>query len=110
MVTIQDYITALEKRDPRQLGGLFAKDATYNDICPEIAGMAGYHCHGREGVDMFFRNLFIFRKFSITDPQILSDKEALFVGIYGSYYLIAVATILDYDEEGNIRNMAVRPA
>lgn len=110
MVTIQDYITALEAQDPRAFGRLFAKDATYKDICPEIAGMAGYHCHGREGIDMFFRNLFIFRKFSITDPQILSDKEALFVGIYGSYYLIAVATILDYDTEGNIRNMAVRPA
>jgi hypothetical protein len=110
MVTIKDYLDTLEAKDPRALGKLFAKDATYKDICPEVAGLSAYHCHGREGIDMFFRNLFIFRKFSITDPQILSDKEALFVGIYGSYYLIAVATILDYDDEGNISNMNVRPA
>lgn len=110
MVTIQDYITALEKQDAKAFGRLFASDATYKDTCPDTAGISGYHCHGREGIDMFFRNLFIFRKFSITDPQVLNDKEALFVGIYGSYYLIAVATILDYDSEGNIRNMIVRPA
>jgi hypothetical protein len=110
MVTIKDYLNALEAKDPRALGKLFAKDATYKDLCPEVAGLAAYHCYGTEGIDMFFRNLFIFRKFSITDPQILSDKEALFVGIYGSYYLIAVATILDYNTDGTIRNMTVRPA
>lgn len=110
MVTIGQYIEALEKQDSAGLGSLFAQDATYQDICPEVSGQAVFHCYGREGIEMFFRNQLIFRKFSIADPQILSDKEALFVGIYGSYYLIAVATILDYDSEGNIRNLNVRPA
>ena len=110
MVTIEKYIDALTKQDPALLGGLFASDATYRDNCPEVAGLQKYHCHGKEGIEMFFRNLFVFRKFSITDPQIMSDREALFVGIYGSYYLIAVATILDYDASGNIRNLTVRPA
>ena len=110
MVTIQDYIRALEAKDPAALGKLFAFDATYRDFCPEIAGLAKYHCHGREGIDMFFRNLFVFNKFSITDPEILSDTEGLFVGIYGSFYLVAVATILDYDSDGNIRSLTVRPA
>lgn len=110
MVTIAQYIEALEKQDPKLLGSLFAFDATYRDFCPEIAGMAKYHCHGKEGIDMFFRNLFVFRKFSMTDPEILNDREALFVGIYGSFYLVAVATILDYDQDGNIRSMTVRPA
>lgn len=110
MVTIQDYINALTAQDPARLGNLFSSDATYRDNCPEVAGLAKYHCHGKEGIDMFFRNLFVFRKFSITDPQVLNDREALFVGIYGSYYLIAVATILDYDDEGNIRHLTVRPA
>ncbi len=110
MVHIQQYVDAVTKMDPRALSELFARDATYRDVCPEVIGQPSYHCHGREGVDMFFHNLFIFRKFSITDPQILSDTEALLVGIYGTYYMVAVATILDYDSEGNIRNMTVRPA
>ncbi len=110
MITIKDYVDTLAQQDPTALGKLFASDATYRDNCPEVAGLQSYHCHGREGIDMFFHNLFIFHKFSITDPQILNDKEALFVGIYGTYYLIAVATILDYDDEGNIRNLLVRPA
>ncbi len=110
MVTIQEYIQAMENMDCAALGNLFAFDATYADICPEVAGMQKYHCHGKEAVEMFFRNLFTFRKFSITDPQILSDREALLVCVYGTYYLIAVATILDYDTEGKIRNMTVRPA
>ncbi len=110
MVTIRQFIDALEKQDPAQLGSLFASDATYRDNCPEVAGLAKYHCHGKEGIEMFFRNLTVFRKFSITDPQIMNDREALFVGIYGAYYLIAVATIVDYDDEGKIRNLIVRPA
>ncbi|MCD8088686.1 MAG: nuclear transport factor 2 family protein [Oscillospiraceae bacterium] len=110
MVNINQYIEAMEKKDTRLLGSLFAADATYKDTCPEVAGLDKYQCHGREGIDMFFRNQFIFRKFSLAEPQIMSDKEALFVGVYGNYYLVAVATILDYDAEGNIRNMVVRPA
>ncbi len=110
MVTIQDYIKTVEDKDPAALGALFSYNATYRDFCPEIAGMAKYYCHGREGIDMFFRNLFVFHKFSITDPQILSDTEALFVGVYGSFYMVAVATILEHDSEGKIRSINVRPA
>ncbi len=110
MVTIRDYIKTLEEKNPAALGNLFAFDATYRDFCPEIAGQAKYHCHGKEGIDMFFRNLFVFNKFSIADPEVLSDTEGLFVAIYGSFYLVAVATILDYDDEGNIRSLTVRPA
>ena len=110
MVHIQEYVDAVVRQDPRALGALFAFDATYQDTCPEIMGNAAFHCHGKEGVDMFFRNQFIFHKFSVADHQILGDKEALLVAVYGTYYMMAVATILDYDAEGKIRNMIVRPA
>ena len=110
MVHIQQYIDALTKMDPKALSELFASDATYKDTCPEVNGLPDLRCHGREGIDMFFRNQFIFRKFSITDPQVLNEREALFVGIYGTFYLVAVASIIDYDKDGNIRHLVVRPA
>ena len=110
MVHIQQYIDALTAMDAKALSDLFAYDATYRDTCPEVTGQPDLRCHGREGIDMYFRNQFIFRKFSITDPQILNEKEALFVGIYGTFYLVAVASILDYDKDGNIRHLVVRPA
>lgn len=110
MVHIQQYVDALASMNAKALSELFAKDATYRDTCPEVTGQSDLRCHGTEGIEMFFRNQFVFRKFSITDPNILSEKEALFVGIYGTFYMVAVATILDYDQDGKIRHLVVRPA
>lgn len=61
-------------------------------------------------IDMFFRNRFIFRKFKIFDPVIVSDTQVYYYAIYGDYHMRAVATIQDFSEDGEIQRMVVRPA
>lgn len=110
MTMIRQYINAMEAGDFAALGQLFAPNGIYCDFCPEDAGEPKYYCYGREGVDMFFRNRFIFRRFSISESHIVSDTQAYYLAEYGGVYLRALATIQEFDEDGNILHLVVRPA
>ena len=63
-----------------------------------------------EGIDMFFRNRFLFKRFQITDPLIISDTQAYYYAVYNGYHIRAVATIQDFSEDGEIQRLVVRPA
>ncbi len=110
MTLIRQYVDAMTRGDSAALGKLFSPDGIYCDFCPEDAGEPKYYCYGREGIDMFFRNRFIFHRFSITDATIVSDTQAHYVGIYGNFHLKSIATIQEFDENGYIRRLVVRPA
>ena len=110
MVHIQQYVDALASMNAKALSELFATDATYRDTCPEVTGQPDLRCHGREGIDMFFRNRFLFRRFEIVDPVITSDTQAYYYAVYNGYHMRAVATIQDFSKDGDIQRMVVRPA
>lgn len=80
------------------------------DYCPKDAGQAQISAYGPEAIDMFFRNRFIFRRFKIFDPVIVSDTQVYYYAIYGDYHMRAVATIQGFSEDGEIQRMVVRPA
>ena len=110
MTLIRQYINAMTNGDSAALGKLFAPDGIYCDFCPEDAGEPKYYAYGQEGIDMFFRNRFIFRRFKITEADIVSDTQAHYVAVYGNFHLSAIATIQEFDADGNIRRLVVRPA
>ena len=110
MTMIRQYINAMSNRDFDALGKLFAPDGVYCDFCPEDVGQPKYYAYGPEGIDMFFRNRFIFRCFEITDPVIISDTQAYYFAVYGNFHLQALATIQSFDGDGNIQRLVVRPA
>ena len=53
---------------------------------------------------------FLFKKFQITDPLIISDTQAYYYAVYNGYHIRAVATIQDFSEDGEIQRLVVRPA
>ncbi len=110
MTLIRRYIDAMQNGDSVALSKIFSPDGVYCDFCPEVTGEPKYYCYGPEGIDMFFRNRFIFRRFAITEAMIDSDTQAHYVGIYGQYHLRSIATIQEFDENGLIRRLVVRPA
>ena len=88
----------------------FSPTAIFVDYCPKDAGQPQLHAYGPEGIDMFFRNRFLFRRFEITDPLIVSDTQAYYYAVYNGYHIRAVATIQDFSEDGEIQRLVVRPA
>lgn len=110
MTLIRKYVNAMLSCDAAALGSLFSPDGVYIDFCPLDAGRAKYYAYGPEGIDMFFRNRFVFQSFRITSPAIISDTQAKYFAVYGNFHLQAIATIQEFDEDGNIRSLVVRPA
>ena len=110
MTLIRRYINAMSNGDPTALSQCFSPKGVFVDFCPEDAGQPKYYCYGPEGIDMFFRNRFIFRRFTITEPAVVSDIQATYVGVYDGLYLKCIATIQEFDEDGLIQRLVVRPA
>lgn len=110
MTLIRQYIDAMSKQDSVALSKLFSPTGTFVDYCPKDCGQDMLHAYGPEGVEMFFRNRFIFRRFSIIDPVIISDTQAHYVAVYNGYHIRALVTIQQFDEDGLIKRLIVRPA
>ncbi len=110
MTTIQLFKDAMEKGDYLALGKLFSDTGVYCDYCPKEVGQAEYHSCGPQGIEMFFHNHFVFRKFQVNDPVIQSDTRMYFYALYGNYHLRALATIEEYAPSGLIQRLVVRPA
>ncbi len=110
MTLIKQYVDAMVNRDSVALSKLFSSTAIFVDYCPKDAGLPQFYAYGPEGIDMFFRNRFVFRKFEVFDPIIVSDTQAYYYAVYGGYHMRAIATIQDFSDEGEIKRMIVRPA
>ena len=110
MTLIKQYVQAMLNQDSVALSKLFSPTAILVDYCPKDAGQPPFQAYGPEGIDMFFHNRFIFRKFEITDPLIVSDTQAYYYAVYNGYHIRAVATIRDFSEDGEIQRLVVRPA
>lgn len=110
MTLIQQLRDAMLNKDSMALSRLFSPTGVFCDYCPIDAGKPLNHAYGVEGIEMFFRNHFIFRKFEIKNPQIISDSQMYFYAIYGGYHLRAIATISEYGENGDIQRLVVRTA
>ncbi len=110
MTLIKQYVNAMLSKDSKALSRLFSEDAIFVDYCPKDAGQPQISAYGAKAIDMFFRNRFIFRKFEIFDPVIVSDTQVYYYAVYNNYHMRAVATIQDFSDDGDIRRMVVRPA
>ena len=110
MTLIKQFVQAMVNQDSVALSKCFSSTAIFVDYGPKDAGQPQLHAYGPEGIDMFFRNRFLFKKFQITDPLIISDTQAYYYAVYNGYHIRAVATIQDFSEDGEIQRLVVRPA
>ena len=110
MKPIEKYIDAMENKDFSVLAELFTKDGILCDYCSTAASsQREYHIYGREAINMFFRNKFGFRQYSIMESEIVNDTQAEFIANFGGYNIMAIATVREVDENGLIQKLTVRP-
>ena len=110
MTLIKQYVQAMLNQDSVALSKLFSPTAIFVDYCPKDAGQPQLHAYGPEGIDMFFRNRFLFRRFEITDPLIVSDTQAYYYAVYNGYHIRAVATIQDFSVWWSVQPEPSTPA
>lgn len=109
MRPIEKYVEAMENKDFAGLAQLFATDGILCDYCSNSSNQREYHIYGREAINMFFRNKFGFRQYSIMSPEVVNDTQAEFIANFGGYHIMAIATVREVDEEGFIKKLTVRP-
>lgn len=109
MKPIERYVEVIENKDYTALGNLFTEDGHYCDYCPNGTNQHEYHLYGTEAIQMFFRNKFLFRQYSIMEAHIANDTQAEFIASFGGYQVMAIATIQQVSEDGHIRRLTVRP-
>ncbi|MBE5964559.1 MAG: hypothetical protein IKL73_06835 [Lachnospiraceae bacterium] len=109
MKAIEKYVQAMENKDYNGLAELFDKDGTIIDYCPNGTSQREYHVYGKEAINMFFRNKFMFGKCSISEAEVVNDTQAEFVINYTGFYVMAIATVRRVSENGLIERLTVRP-
>jgi hypothetical protein len=109
MKPIEKYVEAMENKDFAGLAELFTKDGILSDYCTNSSAQREYHIYGREAINMFFRNKFGFRQYSIMSAEVVNEKQAEFIADFGGYHIMAIATVREVDEDGYIKMLTVRP-
>ncbi len=109
MKPIEKYIEAMNNKDFAGLAELFAPDGILSDYCTNSAAQSEYHIYGREAINMFFRNKFGFRRYSIAEAEIVNDTQAEFIANFAGYNIMAIATVREANDEGLIEKLTVRP-
>ena len=107
---INKVLKALKEKDYVGLAQCFSKDCKYSDYCPSLNGKQNYFVHGREGVEMFFRNRFVFDHFEIGSTRAESETEGTFFGYYDAPYVYARLRIEGFDEDGLITKLVISAA
>lgn len=109
MKPIEYYVEKMENKDFSGLAGLFTPDGILDDYCSAGSSQEEYHIYGREAINMFFRNKFTFRRYSISEAQVVNDTQAEFIATFGDYHIMAIATVREAAEDGSIIRLTVRP-
>ncbi len=109
MRPIEKYVEAMENKDFAGLADLFTKEGILCDYCSNSSAQKEYHIYGREAINMFFRNKFGFRQYSIADAEVVNDTQAEFVANFGGYNIMAIATVREVNVDGLIESLTVRP-
>ncbi|MBD5454560.1 MAG: hypothetical protein HDR30_09655 [Lachnospiraceae bacterium] len=109
MKPIEKYVEAMENKDFAALAEMFTKDGILSDYCANSSAQKEYHIYGKEAINMFFRNRFGFRQYSIAEAEVVNDTQAEFVANFGGYNIMAIATVREVNEDGLIQMLTVRP-
>ena len=109
MKPIEKYVEAMENKDFAGLAELFTTDGILCDYCSNSSSQRDYHIYGKAAINMFFRNKFGFRQYSIMSPEVVNDTQAEFIANFGGYHIMAIATVREVDENGFIKRLTVRP-
>ena len=107
---IREVMCAMEARDYRALAACFGEACDYADFCPCVNGGRSFFLQGSAGIELFFHQRFVSRRFEIAQAEVESETAATFFCTYDNGpYVYARLSIEAFCPDGRIAKAVVHP-
>lgn len=115
-MVINDFVSAMQNKDHQALAACFAQECRMIDYCPSTAQRQNSFVYGRNAIEMFFHNKFMFNGFGMLDARVINESTVNFHVDYNGTIVYALAQVESCNDgsctlDGSlIRELVIRPA
>ena len=115
-MVINDFVTAMQGKDHKGLAACFTEDSRLVDYCPSMVKPPNMNLFGRNAIEMYYHNKFMFGGFGMLDPRVVNERTVNFYADYNGTIIHALAQIENCTDgscsldDSLIRELVIRPA
>lgn len=115
-MVINDFVSAMQNKDYKALAACFADDCRLFDYCPSMVKRQNSFLFGRNSIEMYYHNKFMFGGFTMRDPQVTNERTVNFYVDYNGTLIHAIAQIENCNDgvcsldDSLIKELVIRPA
>ncbi len=115
-MVINDFTTAMQNKDHHALAACFTQECRLVDYCPSMVQRQNSFVYGRNAIEMFFHNKFMFGGFGMLDARVVNEHTVNFYADYNGTIIHALAQIENCNDgvcsrdDSLIRELVIRPA
>ena len=73
-MVINDFVSAMQSKDHEALAACFAEECRLFDYCPSVVKRQNSFLFGRNAIEMYYHNKFMFGGFTMRDPRIVNER------------------------------------
>lgn len=115
-MVINDFVAAMQAKDHRALAACFTEECRLVDYCPSLVKRQNAFLYGRNSIEMFFHNKFVFGGFAMRGPRVTNERTVNFYADYNGAIIHALAQIENCSDgacnlnDSLIQELVIRPA
>ncbi len=115
-MVINDFVDAMVNKDHKALAACFTQESRLIDYCPSMVKGQNSFLYGKNAIEMFFHNKFMFGGFAMSDPRIVNEHTVNFYANYNGTIIHALAQIENCNDgsctldDSLIHELVIRPA
>lgn len=115
-MVINDFVAAMQTKDHKALAACFTEECRLVDYCPSLVKRENAFLYGRNAIEMFFHNKFMFGGFGMLDARITNEHTVNFYANYNGTMIHALAQIENCNDgvcsldNSLIQELVIRPA
>ena len=92
-MVINDFVSAMQSKDHEALAACFAEECRLFDYCPSVVKRQNSFLFGRNAIEMYYHNKFMFGGFGMLDPRVVNERTVNFYADYNGTIIHALAQI-----------------
>ena len=115
-MVINDFVSAMQSKDHEALAACFAEECRLFDYFPSVVKRQNSFLFGRNAIEMYYHNKFMFGGFGMLDPRVVNERTVNFYADYNGTIIHALAQIENCTDgscsldDSLIRELVIRPA
>ena len=104
-MVINDFVSAMQSKDHEALAACFAEECRLFDYCPSVVKRQNSFLFGRNAIEMYYHNKFMFGGFGMLDPRVVNERTVNFYADYNGTIIHALAQIENCTAEVKLYGM-----